>query len=229
MTTGLIVALDDPDLLKAEALAQQLRGKVDALKVGLTLIHGYGPEAVLEIGQHAPVFLDAKLHDIPHQISGAVSEIARQKVWMFTIHSSGGPSMISAAAAAAAPYPNRPLIAAVTVLTSLSSDDLSKIGQGVDTQAQVLRLATLALDAGATAIVCSPQEVAMIRKELGPDPILVVPGIRLVGAREDDQARVMTPAMAAEAGASYVVVGRPVTGSPDPSGTADLIVRELAG
>lgn len=137
--------------------------------------------------------------------------------------------MISAAAAAAAPYPNRPLIAAVTVLTSLSSDDLSKIGQGVDTQAQVLRLATLALDAGATAIVCSPQEVAMIRKELGPDPILVVPGIRLVGAREDDQARVMTPAMAAEAGASYVVVGRPVTGSPDPSGTADLIVRELAG
>lgn len=223
------MALDDPDLPKAEALAQQLSGKVDALKVGLTLIHGYGPEAVLEIGQHGPVFLDAKLHDIPHQIAGAVSEIARLKVWMFTLHSSGGPSMISAAAEALATNPHPPLIAAVTVLTSLSSHDLARVGQGSDPQEQVLRLATLALEAGATAIVCSPQEVAAIRKEFGPDPILVVPGIRLGGARADDQARVMTPAMAAEAGASYVVVGRPVTGSPDPLETAELIVSELAG
>ncbi|MCA1841121.1 MAG: orotidine-5'-phosphate decarboxylase [Actinomycetota bacterium] len=233
MSTGLIVALDEPDLPKAEHLAKQLAGKVSAFKVGLTFFAAYGPEAIREIGQHAPIFCDLKLHDIPAQVGSAAEELTRLGVWMFTVHASGGPAMITAAAKAAKSVngavkaTDRPLVAAVTVLTSIDEETLDSVGQGADAAAQVSRLAKLAFDAGATALVCSPLEVASLRQIFGPEVVLVVPGIRPANASADDQARVLTPAQAAEAGASYIVVGRPITAAPDPVQATEEILAEL--
>jgi len=227
MTTELIVALDTADLPEAERLAKELKDHVAALKVGLTLFTAHGPEAILEIGQHAPVFCDLKLHDISHQVGLAAKELARQGVWMFTVHASGGAQMIREAVEKAAGVGGRSIVAAVTVLTSLSSDVLAEVGQGSDPQSQVLRLAELALDAGADAIVCSPHEVAALTERFGDNATLVVPGIRPSGSPAGDQARIMTPAEAASAGARYIVVGRPVTEAEDPVAAAQQISREL--
>jgi orotidine-5'-phosphate decarboxylase len=229
--TGLIVALDTPDLAQAEALAKELSGAVAALKVGSTLFIAHGPEAILEVGQHAPVFADLKLHDIPHQIEGAVAELARLGVWMLTVHASGGRAMVQAAvraaATGAAPGGPKPVVAAVTVLTSLSETGLEEVGQGPDPKAQVIKLARLAVSAGAGALVCSPHEIAPLREALGPGATLVVPGIRPAGADPGDQARVMTPAEAKNAGADFIVVGRPVAEAPDPAAAAAAIRAEL--
>ena len=224
--TGLIVALDTPDLPKAEALATELSGKVAALKVGLTLFSAYGPEAVGSISKYAPVFCDAKLHDIPVQVSGAVAELAISGAWMITVHASGGPAMVAAAAQAASLSPTPPLIAAVTVLTSLGSQDLYAVGQGVDVSRQVGRLAAMAVANGATALVCSGHEIAIARA-VGGDVKLVVPGVRPPGSSVGDQSRVMTPREASEAGADYIVVGRPITEAPDPVAAAIQIASEL--
>ena len=229
MSTGLIVALDTPDLRAAEDLAKRLSGKVAALKVGLTLFTAHGPEAVRAIGAHAPVFCDLKLHDIPHQVGLAAAELTRLKVWMFTVHASGGPAMIRAAVDAAAGGPAAPLVAAVTVLTSLSAQDVRAVGFAGDPAAQVCRLGKLAVDAGAPALVCSPRELALLRADLGPDVVLVTPGVRPAGSAAADQSRVMTPREAAREGASYVVVGRPVTDAPDPAEAAGAISEELLG
>ena len=228
MTTGLIVALDEPDLPKAEHLAKKLSGTVSALKVGLTLFSAYGPEAIQEIGQHAPVFCDLKLHDIPHQIGSVAEELTRQGVWMFTVHASGGTAMVKAAAEAASARTPSPLVAGVTVLTSLDEEELEEVGQGADTTAQVTRLAKLATGAGATALVCSAHELPTLRKLLGKDFPLVVPGIRPAGSPAADQSRVMTPADAAKAGATHIVVGRPITSAADPIGAAEQIVEQLS-
>lgn len=222
--TGLIVALDQPDLPKAEHLAAQLAGKVSALKVGLTLFSAYGPEAIMEIGQHAPVFCDLKLHDIPNQVRLAVAELKRQRVWLVTAHASGGAEMVLAAVEAG---DGDTLIAGVTVLTSIDKAALESVGQGADPTTQVLRLARLAVDAGAQALVCSAEEVAAVRTEVGESIVLVVPGIRPAAQAHDDHARVSTPAFAASRGADYVVVGRPVTQAADPSEAVDRILEEI--
>lgn len=229
MTTGLIVALDDPDLATSENMAKQLADVVDAFKVGLTLFNAHGPEAVLEIGQHGRVFLDQKLHDIPHQVESSARVVSELGVWMFTVHASGGAGMVSAAAAGAGKGPDAPIVAAVTVLTSLDSTGLQEVGQPRDTEAQATRLARLASLNGAGAIVCSPHEIRSIRLSVGRDTLIVVPGIRPAGFDAEDQRRIGTPAQAAAAGADHVVVGRVVTRADDPVAAVLKIKKELGG
>jgi orotidine-5'-phosphate decarboxylase len=224
---GLIVALDDDDLVAAEALARALKGAVDAFKVGLTLFAAHGPEALFEIGQHGRVFCDLKLHDIPMQVRGAARSLASKGVWLTTVHASGGRAMVAAAVEGAAAAGSGTLVAAVTVLTSLDAAELALVGIASDPAAHVLRLASLAVGAGAQALVCSPQEVAAVRAEVGPGVLLVTPGVRPAGADVGDQSRVATPAAAVAAGADYLVVGRPITGSVDPRAAAEAIRAEM--
>ncbi|MEA2533144.1 MAG: orotidine-5-phosphate decarboxylase [Actinomycetota bacterium] len=227
---GLIVALDDDDLVAAEGLARSLKGAVDAFKVGLTLFAAHGPEALFEVGQHGRVFCDLKLHDIPTQVRGAAHSLASKGVWLTTVHASGGRAMVAAAvegAAAAGSSGSGTLVAAVTVLTSLDASELASVGFGSDPAAQVLRLASLAVSAGAQALVCSPQEVAAVRAEVGPGVLLVTPGVRPAGGDVGDQSRVATPAAAVAAGADYLVVGRPITASLDPRAAAEAIRAEM--
>lgn len=224
---GLIVALDGDNLVVSESLARRLSGTVDAFKVGLTLFAAHGPEALLEIGQHGKVFCDLKLHDIPSQVGAATAVLAAQGVWLTTVHASGGRPMIAAAVAGAASGGHGTLVAAVTVLTSLDSDELAAVGQQGDAAGQVARLAVLAVGAGAQALVCSPQEVAAVRAAVGPATLLVCPGIRPAGGVLGDQSRVATPAQAVAAGADYLVVGRPIIAAPDPAGAAAAIRAEM--
>ncbi|MFQ3622154.1 MAG: orotidine-5'-phosphate decarboxylase [Acetobacteraceae bacterium] len=226
----LIVALDLPDPARAAALARGLSGRVGLAKVGLELFVAAGPRAVETVGACGlPVFLDLKLHDIPNTVAGAVRAACSLGVAMLTLHAGGGAAMLGAAREAAeAAAGARPMLLAVTVLTSLSSSDLAETGVAGDAAAQVLRLARLALGAGADGLVCSPREVAPLRDALGPDVPLVVPGIRPEGAAAGDQKRTMTPAEAVAAGADWLVVGRPVTAMPDPRRAAEAIAQSLA-
>lgn len=229
MSAGLIVALDGDDLPRMEGLARELAGSVDAFKVGLTLFGGHGTEALMEIGQHGKVFCDLKFHDIPTQVEGAAGALARQGVWMMTVHASGGSAMVAAAVRGAALRAGDPvLVAAVTVLTSLDGAELTALGQPAGPAAQVERLARHAVAAGAPALVCSPQEVAAVRAAVGPGVVLVCPGIRPAGAALGDQARVSAPADAVAAGADYLVVGRPITGAVDPVAAAERIRAEFS-
>jgi len=173
------------------------------------------------------VFLDLKLHDIPNTVAGAIRALAPLGAKMLTIHAAGGPAMVAAAADAAAQFENGPKILAVTVLTSLDARALSDIGVAGGTTQQVLRLARLALAAGADGLVCSAHEIAVLRDAFGAKPILVVPGIRPAGAALGDQARVMTPEQAVAAGADYIVVGRPITNTPDPAAAAAAIAAAI--
>lgn len=222
---GLIVALDDDDLVAAEGLARHLTGAVDAFKVGLTLFAAHGPEALFEIGQHGKVFCDLKLHDIPTQVRGAAKSLASKGVWLTTVHASGGRAMVAAAVSGAAG--SGTLVAAVTVLTSLDAAELGALGFGGDPASQVLRLAELAVGAGAQALVCSPQEVAAVRAAVGPGVLLVTPGVRQAGGELGDQSRVATPSAAVAAGADYLVVGRPITAAARPRGAAEAIRAEM--
>jgi orotidine-5'-phosphate decarboxylase len=224
---GLIVALDGDDLVAAEGLARCLTGAVDAFKVGLTLFAAHGPEAVFEVGQHGRVFCDLKLHDIPTQVRGAASSLASKGVWLTTVHASGGRAMVAAAVEGAASAGSGTLVAAVTVLTSLDAAELAGVGVPADPLGQVLRLASLAVDAGAQALVCSPQEVVAVRSLVGPAVLLVTPGIRPLGGDLGDQSRVATPAAAVSAGSDYLVVGRPITAAPDPRAAAEAIRAEM--
>ena len=224
---GLIVALDGDDLVAAEGLARCLTGAVDAFKVGLTLFAAHGPEALFEIGQHGRVFCDLKLHDIPTQVRGAARSLASKGVWLTTVHASGGRAMVAAAVEGAGAAGSGTLVAAVTVLTSLDAAELASLGVGADPAGQVLRLATLALDAGAQALVCSAQEVAAVRAEVGPGVLLVTPGIRPAAGDLGDQSRVATPGAAVAAGADYLVVGRPITAAADPRAAAEAVRAEM--
>jgi orotidine-5'-phosphate decarboxylase len=227
--TELIVALDDPDLDSSERLAASLGGVVAGLKVGLTLFARHGPEALLRIGRHGPVFCDLKLHDIPQQVSRAAGELAAGGAWIVTVHASGGAEMVGAAVDGARGENPATVIAGVTVLTSLDVNKLAKVGQGGSLPEQAERLARLALGAGAGGLVCSGAEAARL-KALGGDAVMViVPGVRPVGAERGDQARVVTPAAAAASGADLIVVGRPITGAPDPVAAAVRISEEISG
>ncbi len=217
---GIFCAIDTPDLAAAEKLATDLQGVVD-IKLGLEFFTAHGAAGVAKVraaaGAETKFFLDLKFHDIPNTAAGAVrSAVAGCAPDFLTVHASGGHAMIRAAAAAA----GGTKILAVTVLTSLDENELSAVGQGDDTQAQVLRLARLAVDAGAGGIVCSPREIALLRKELPRETLLVVPGIRPAGSAAGDQKRVMTPDEASAAGADYLVIGRPITEAADPVAAA---------
>lgn len=225
-------AVDTTDLDIARALAARLSGHVGGLKLGLEFFTANGAEGVRRvIGEDGPpLFLDLKFHDIPNTVAGAVRAALALKPAFLTIHASGGPAMIAAAAEAAAGLPGpRPRILAVTVLTSLDDGDLEAVGQARPAFDQVRRLALLAREAGADGVVCSPAEVAAVRSATGPDFVLMVPGIRPVWAAANDQKRVMTPAEAVAAGADHLVIGRPITGAADPGLAADRVAAEIAG
>jgi len=215
-------ALDVPDPAAAEKLAAKLAGHVGLFKVGLELFVAHGRAAVEAVRKSGlPIFLDLKLHDIPQTVESAARGVAALGVDYLTVHASGGAEMIRAARKA---LPRTKLLA-VTALTSLGPEDLDAIGLARDA---VLRLARLAMGAGADGVVCSPQEVAILRATLGDRPLLVVPGIRPAGASAGDQRRTGTPAEAVRAGASILVIGRPLRDAPDPAAAADAIAREIA-
>ena len=213
----LVIALDTNDPMRAQYWAHAVAPHCGLFKLGLEFFLANGPAGVRAITGR-PIFLDLKLHDIPNTVAGSVRAILPLRPYMLTLHAAGGGAMIEAARKAAETAGTaRPMLLAVTVLTSLNAASLAATGVADSPPEQVLRLARLALAAGADGLVCSPLEVAMLRDALGSGPSLVVPGIRPSGAVTNDQARTMTPEEAVAAGADWIVVGRPVTGSPDPS------------
>ena len=228
-TPELIVALDVGDLASASALVEQLYPTVTLFKVGLQLFTAEGPLAVEVVRQRGgAVFLDLKLHDIPNTVAGAVREAAKLGATMCTLHASGGRSMLQAATAAVAASGSPMRLLAVTVLTSLDSRGLEEVvGSKLDLTAQVVRLASLAQEAGLDGVVASPHEIGLLRATLGPSMRLVIPGIRPAWAAADDQRRVMTPHDAAVAGADYLVIGRPITAATDPAKATRRILDEL--
>ncbi|MEV0584768.1 orotidine-5'-phosphate decarboxylase [Nonomuraea sp. NPDC050310] len=219
------VALDAPDLETAARWASLVTPHVSTVKVGLELYLRYGPDVIASVrgASGVQVFLDLKLHDIPNTVAGATRSVARLRPAYLTVHAAGGPAMIRAAVEAA-PHTK---IAAVTVLTSLTAADLAAIGLDGPTPDAVRRLAALSVAAGATALVCSPHEVAAVRAEVGAGIDLITPGVRPAGADTQDQARVATPEQALADGADLLVIGRPITGSADPGATAAAIAASL--
>lgn len=225
----IFVALDTPDLDHALAIAAAVKPYVGGLKVGLEFISSLGPDAVRRVVETGiPVFADVKFHDIPNTVAGAARATAKLGVAMFNVHASGGAAMMRAAAEAVARVNPRPLLIAVTVLTSIDEGTLESVGQRGPIADQVERLAHLAKASGMDGVVCSAHEIATVRKATGPDFLTVVPGIRPAGSETADQRRVMPPAEARMAGADILVVGRPITGAKDPASAARAIAQELA-
>jgi orotidine-5'-phosphate decarboxylase len=219
------VALDAPDLETAARWAGLVTPHVSTLKIGLELYLRYGPEVVASVrgASGVQVFLDLKLHDIPATVAGAARAVARLRPALLTVHAAAGPAAIRAAAQAAP----EARIVAVTVLTSLGEADLDRIGLAGPASSAARRLAAMAVEAGAGGLVCSPQEVAEVRSEVGDDIMLITPGVRPAGTASDDQARVATPQEALLAGADLLVIGRPITGAADPGAAAAAIGASL--
>ena len=219
------VALDAPDLETAARWAALVGPHVSTLKVGLELYLRYGPDAVASVrgASGVEIFLDLKLHDIPATVAAAARAVARLRPAMLTVHAAAGPAAIRAAADAA---PDTRIVA-VTVLTSLQESDLSQIGLAGPVSSAARRLAVLAVESGARGLVCSPQEVAAVRAEVGDDTMLITPGVRPAGAAVHDQARVATPEEALRSGADLLVIGRPITGAADPGAAAAAIAASL--
>ena len=225
----LIVALDVASPQAAITLADSLGEQCQWFKVGLELFIAGGP-AIVEtlVSRGHSVFLDLKLHDIPNQVAGAVRSAARLGARMLTVHAGGGPAMLTAAREALAGISSAPELLAVTVLTSMDQQQLEAIGHSRSPQAQVEHLAKMGISSGYRGFVCSSEEAATLRKLVGPPGVLVVPGIRPSGAERGDQRRVATPTEALSRGASYLVVGRPITGAADPAMAAEAILLEIA-
>jgi orotidine-5'-phosphate decarboxylase len=227
----IILALDTTDVARAQGLAAAAAPHFGMIKLGLEffLAHGATGYDKVASGAARPVFLDLKLHDIPNTVAGAVRAVLPLAPHLLTLHAAGGPAMIEAARRAAEESgADRPLLLAVTVLTSLGAADLAAIGVAGGPTQQVLRLARMALLAGADGLVCSPLEVAPLRDAFGEGPALVVPGIRPSGAPQGDQARTMAPREALNAGADWLVIGRPITAAADPAVAAAAIAASLA-
>ncbi|MFZ3263874.1 MAG: orotidine-5'-phosphate decarboxylase [Terriglobales bacterium] len=225
----LIVALDVSNVAAARKIVAAVGDSALAYKVGVQLYTAEGPPIVRElVGSGLRVFLDLKYHDIPNTVGAAVHEAALLGVNMLTVHASGGGRMLGAAADAARRSNPAPLVLAVTVLTSLDDADLRTLGVRGGVQDQVLRLAALAMANGCQGVVASAQECAALREEFGNDLVIVTPGVRPAGSGHDDQARVVTPAEAIAAGATYIVVGRPITEARDPAAEARAILGQLA-
>jgi orotidine-5'-phosphate decarboxylase len=223
----LAFALDYPTLAEARRGAARVRGAVGVVKVGLELFVREGPPAVkLGAELDADVFLDLKLHDIPETVERAVASAAELGARYLTLHAAGGPRMLERAARRA--ETSGLVLLAISVLTSLDAEDLERIGSDPDPARQALRLGRLARESGVPGIVCSPAEVGALRAALGPDSVLVTPGIRSAGAAADDQKRTATAGQAIRAGASLLVVGRPIRDAADPHAAASALVAEIA-
>lgn len=234
----ILVALDVSTTAAALTLVDKLRGSVGGYKIGSQLFTAEGPSIVRTLTERGDrVFLDLKFHDIPNTVAGAIESASQLGAWMMNVHASGGEAMMRAAAAAVeragTPGNPRPLVIAVTVLTSMSADVLSSVGVGAPPLEQVVHLARMAKESGMDGVVASPLETAAIRKACGPAFLIVTPGVRGGSAEQaggrQDQARTMTPAAAIRAGASYLVVGRPITGAKDPRRAAEDIFEEVKG
>jgi len=230
MPCDLILALDVPTREEAAPILRQLRGQLRWVKIGLQMFTSYGPDYVREVAAMGfNIFLDLKLHDIPNTVAKAVESLAPLPIQMLTLHTAGGAEMMRAARSAQQKHNPDLLLLGVTVLTSMDGAGLNEIGVVGAPADQVARLGTLAAAAGLKGLVCSPLEVAMLRKSLPADTQLITPGIRPANeAGGDDQKRVMTPADAARAGSTYIVVGRPILKAADPAAAARAILAELA-
>ena len=225
----LIVALDAPTADAALALADRIEDQCQWFKVGLELFVSSGPAIVEKlVSRGHSVFLDLKLHDIPNTVASAVRATASLGAKMLTIHGGGGPAMLEAAREAASAIASPPQLLAVTVLTSMDQAQLRAVGVSGSPQEQVALLGKLGVASGIYGFVCSPQEVGSLRELTGPDGVLVTPGIRPTGAEAGDQKRIATPTYALEQGASYLVVGRPISQAKDPALAAEAILLEIA-
>lgn len=226
-----VVALDYADEASALTFVDKIDPSQCRLKVGKEMFTLFGPEFVKQlVARGFDVFLDLKFHDIPNTVAKAVAAAAELGVWMVNVHASGGQRMMEAAKAALLPYGERaPLLIAVTVLTSMEQDDLTQIGLSVSPETQVLKLARLAKLSGMDGVVCSSQEAQVLKQEIGQEFKLVTPGIRPEGAETGDQKRVMTPVQAVAAGADYLVIGRPITQSDEPTAVLEQIRKTLHG
>ena len=222
-------ALDTTDLGKAMAIASAIKPWVGGIKLGLEFFNANGPQGIARLAELGlPVFADLKMHDIPNTVAGGIRAVLPLGVSIVNVHAGGGRAMMKAAAEAAATAgPHRPKVIAVTVLTSMDASDLNETGVHGAPADQVIRLATLARDAGMDGVVCSAHDIEPLRKALGPGFMLVVPGIRPAGADTGDQKRIMTPAEALKHGADWLVIGRPITGAADPAAAARAIHDEL--
>ena len=226
----IIVALDYASAQPALDIVARLDPALCRVKIGKALFTAAGPALVETlVARGFGVFLDLKFHDIPNTVAGACKAAARLGVWMMNVHASGGRAMMQAAREALAGETQQPKLIAVTVLTSMAQSDLAEIGMQGRPHEAVLRLARLAQGAGLDGVVCSAQEARALRAACGADFRLVTPGIRLADAKQDDQKRVMTPRAAMDAGADYLVIGRPITQAPDPLAMLQRIQREIAG
>ena len=225
----LMVALDVPSAKAASEMVKKLDGTCTWFKVGMELFTAAGPAAVeLLVKRGHSVFLDLKFHDIPNTVAGAVRSAAGLGVRMVNVHAAGGPAMLAAAREALAGIADPPELLAVTVLTSMDTAQLRAAGVGRAPADQVELLAKMALKTGIRGFVCSPEEVAALRRLTGSEGVLVTPGIRPAGVNAGDQKRLATPAHALRHGASYLVVGRPITQAADPAAAAEAIVEEMA-
>jgi len=225
----LIVALDVATAVDAQEIVYELADSVSFYKVGLQLFTAEGPKIVSElVNSGRKVFLDLKLHDIPNTVAGAVKAACELGVHMLTVHAAGGSRMLKEAVEAAMSQPTSPIILGVTVLTSFSQSDLEESGIKADLSAQVRYLATLAKVAGCGGVVSSPKEAKALRSVLGSEMAIVTPGIRPAGSDASDQSRISTPAAAISAGASHIVVGRPILRAPNRLQAAKGIVGEIA-
>ena len=229
MPPQLVIALDLPSSQALRALLQSLPREILWFKVGLELFAAEGPRALAPLrDQGKKIFLDLKLHDIPRTVARAVAAAAQHGIGMLTLHAAGGRAMLKAAVQAAqAAGAHAPKLIAVTTLTSLSQADLAEVGIGRELQYQALALGELALDAGLDGLVASAQEVEGLRRRFGPEPLLVTPGIRPASDEAGDQKRVATPALAARAGANFLVMGRPILEAADPCAAATAILNEI--
>jgi len=224
----LIVALDVPSATQARQIVQSIGESANFYKIGNQLFTAEGPQIVRDlVSSGRKVFLDLKFHDIPNTVAAAVKQAADLRVSMLTVHASGGSKMLKAAVEAAADSPAKPMVLAVTVLTSLSDADLTELGISGQVQTQVLRLGSLARAAGCGGLVASAMEARELRRELGNDFAIVTPGLRPAGTAAGDQARVLTPKEAIAAGATYLVVGRPILGAANAWKAAEAIVKEI--
>lgn len=228
-----LVAIDTNDMARAREICRQSEGLVGGLKFGKEFFTAFGPEGVRQVAGQHPFFLDLKFHDIPNTVAGAVRAAVDLGPFMLNVHAAGGRAMMEAAVGAAEERAQalgrpRPLVIAVTVLTSLDDADLAAVGQPAGAAAQVVRLARLAEDCGLDGVVCSPKEIDAIRTACGPEFKLVVPGIRPAWAASGDQKRIMTPGQAVAAGADYIVVGRAITAADDPTDAAQRVLAEVA-
>jgi orotidine-5'-phosphate decarboxylase len=224
----LIVALDLPTHATALAMVDRLESTCSWFKVGLELYLAAGQPIIDDLRARGhSVFLDLKLHDIPNTVAGAVRSVATSGASLLTLHASGGPAMLTAAAEAADGIPNAPRLLAVTVLTSMDDRQLAATGISTPAAERVLQLGTMAMASGMDGLICSPLEVAALRSQLGAEPILVVPGIRPEGHSGDDQSRTASASATIAAGASMLVVGRPITSAPDPAAAATEILNQI--